>query len=294
MPEEPASAHPPAGDTQRLHARARFWSVSLLRKISLLAIAYFATGWLGLLVAVPPGYATAVWPPSGIALAGLLLWGPRVWPGVLLGSFLINTWVSYAAAQTHLGFMSLAVAASIAVGSTLQALLAAHLLRRWIGLGRIFSSGPATLGFAAIVALCCTVAATWGVTTLHLTGFVDYAGYFESWHTWWIGDVIGALIFTPLILNLRVLLPFDAAPQQMAESLGALALLAAVTALVFFYQAPLDEVAYPLTFLPLPLLIWIAYRTSPGGVAFATCIVSAIAVVATSNSIGPFVRNSRR
>ncbi|MEX1993235.1 MAG: MASE1 domain-containing protein [Steroidobacteraceae bacterium] len=292
MPDEPVSSRLLAGDTQRLHARARFWSVSLLRKISLLAIAYFATGWLGLLVAVPPGYATAVWPPSGIALAGLLLWGPRVWPGVFLGSFLINAWVSYAATQTYLGFASLAVAASIGVGSTLQALLAAHLLRRWIGLGRLFSSGPATLGFAAIVALCCVIAATWGVTTLQLSGVLDYAGFFESWHTWWIGDVIGALVITPLVLNSRVLLPFDALPQRMAESLSALVLLAAVTAFVFHYQAPLGEVAYPMTFLPLPLLVWIACRTSPGGVALATCIVSAIAVVATSNGAGPFARSS--
>lgn len=292
MPEQSASAHPLAGDTQRLHARTRFWSVSLLRKISLLAIAYFATGWLGLLVAVPPGYATAVWPPSGIALAGLLLWGPRVWPGILLGSFLINAWVSYAATQTYLGFASLAVAASIALGSTLQALLAAHLLRRWIGLGRIFSSGPAALGFAAIIAACCVVAATWGVTTLHFTGVVDYAAFFESWHTWWIGDVIGALVITPLILNSRVLLSRDAAPLRMAESLGAFVLLAAVTAFVFYYQAPIGEVAYPLTFLPLPLLVWIACRTSPGGVALATCIVSAVAVVATSNGAGPFARSA--
>lgn len=291
MPEDPVTTRPLAGDTQRLHARASFLSVSLLRKMAVLAIAYFTTGWIGLLVAVPPGYATAVWPPSGIALAGLLLWGPRVWPGIWLGSFLINAWVSYSATQTYLGVASLAVAASIAAGSTIQALLTAHLLRRWIGAGRIFTAGPATLGFAAVVGLCCVIAATWGVTTLRITGVVDYEKFLESWHTWWIGDVIGALVITPMLLNWRTLLPYDAPPWRMLESLGALLLLATVTAFVFYYQTPVGEAMYPLTFLPLPFLVWVACRTSPGGVALATCIVSAIAVVATSNGSGPFARS---
>lgn len=291
MPVDPVTSQPLAGDTQRLHARASFLSVNLLRKIAVLAIAYFATGWLGLLVAVPPGYATAVWPPSGIALAGILLWGPRAWPGIWLGSFLINAWVSYTATQTYLGSTSLAVAASIAIGSTLQALLTAHLLRRWIGVGRSFTSGPATLGFAVVIAFCGIVAATWGMTTLRLAGVVDFRAFFESWQTWWLGDLIGALVITPMLLNWHTLLPYDAPAWRMAESLGALVLLAVLTAFVFYYQAPLGKVEYPLTFLPLPFLVWIACRTSSGGVALATCIVSAIAIVATSNGAGPFARD---
>ena len=65
------------------------WLVTALR-ILLLAAAYFVTGRLGLLAAIPPGYATVVWPPSGIALAALLLYGPSLWPGVVLGSFAVN------------------------------------------------------------------------------------------------------------------------------------------------------------------------------------------------------------
>jgi diguanylate cyclase (GGDEF)-like protein len=280
------------GDTQRLHARKKGISVDLLRKIGALAIGYFGTGILGLLLAVPPGYATAVWPPSGIALAGLLLWGQRVWPGVWLGSFLVNVWVSSTATHTNPGFSSLAVAASIGIGSTLQAVLTTRLLKRWVGTGRLFTSGPATLAFAAIVALCCVVAATWGVATLQLTGVVDYAAFFESWQTWWLGDVIGVLVVTPALLNWRKLLPINGKPWRLVEFIGSLALLAAVTALVFYYEAQPGQVAYPLTFLPLPFLVWIACRTSPGGVALSTIVVSLIAIVATSGGAGPFARMS--
>ena len=150
-----------------------------------LAVAYFHTGWLGLLLAIPPGYATAVWLPSGIALVGLLWWGPRVW----LGSFLVNVWVSLTAANAEISFTGLAVAASI--GSTLQALLGAFLLQRWVGAGRLFERGTAILAFAAIEALCCLLAPTWGVTSLCLAGVLDWAAYFDSALTWWLGDLIG-------------------------------------------------------------------------------------------------------
>lgn len=267
-------------------------SADLLRKIAALALVYFGTGVVGLLLAVPPGYATAVWPPSGIALAALLLWGPRVWPGIWLGSFMVNVWVSFTATPADVGFTSLAVAASIGIGSTLQALLAEFLLQRWVGVDKLFESGPTTLAFAAIVALCCCIAPSWGVTTLQLTSVMDLKAFVESWQTWWLGDLIGVLVITPVLLNWRHLLSINGQPWRLVESIGALALLAAMTALAFYYQAPIGKVAYPLTFLPLPFLVWIACRTSPGGVALATIVVSAIAVVATCNGAGPFARDA--
>jgi len=290
MPDDRAVSQPLAGDTQRLETRRKRWSLRQMRRIGALAIGYFGTGILGLLLATPPGYASPVWPASGIALAGILLWGSRVWPGIWLGSFLVNIWAAYTATQAIPEFTGFAVAASIAVGSTLQALLTAHLLQRWIGAGRLFMSGPSTLGFAAVVAVCCGVAATWGVTTLQLSGIMDLAAYLEPWLTWWLGDVIGVLVLTPAMLNWKHLLPFNGRPWSLTKSIASLALLAAVTAIAFYQEAPLGTVAYPLTFLPLPFLVWIACRTSPGGVALATIVVSAIAILATGSGAGPFAR----
>jgi integral membrane sensor domain MASE1 len=87
----------------------------------ILAAGYTLTGIVGLSLAVPPGYATAVWPPSGIALAAVLLWGPRVWPGIAAGSVLVNLGVALTTAEVAFTAMSVVIALAIAAGSTAQA-----------------------------------------------------------------------------------------------------------------------------------------------------------------------------
>ena len=191
MADDSSDAGLLAGETQRLFRSGGRITVDRWLKIIALAAGYCLTGGLGLLLAIPPGYATAVWPPSGIALAGLLWWGPRVWPGIWMGSFLVNVWVAYATTNAQPSFASLSVAASIAVGSTLQALISANLVQRWVGAGRLFASAPAILCFAGIAALSCLLAPTWGVTSPALTGVVQIGEYFESWRTWWLGDLMG-------------------------------------------------------------------------------------------------------
>ena len=291
MADEAVAAQPLADRNEPVPGDAGHWSIDRLRKIGALAFGYALMGALGLLLAVPPGYATAVWPSSGLALAALLAWGSRVWPGIWIGSFLINIWASYIA-QGDVGFTSIAVAASIAVGSTLQAMLVALLLRKWVGVAKLFDAAPTTIAFAAIAAVCCFVASTWGVATLGIAGLHNGGGLGESWRTWWLGDFIGVIVVTPAMMTWRQLLPIDSRPWYVAETIGTLVLLTTVTAFVFYYQAPPGVVAYPITFLPLPFLVWIACRTNQGGVAFAACLVSAIAVVATSGGAGPFARDT--
>ena len=166
-----------------------------------IAILYYFTGRLGLLLAIPPGYATAVWPPSGIALAGLLLFGARVWPGVLAGSLALNIWTSLDPTDPSSTVRSILVALAIATGSTLQAVLGERLVR---GL----SDGPASKPWegrrAAALALggplACVTASTVGTTTLALAKAITPANYPYSWMTWYVGDTIGVVIFTPILL----------------------------------------------------------------------------------------------
>jgi diguanylate cyclase (GGDEF)-like protein len=291
MREDNVAVSTVTAEQQGLPEQEGGWPLYRLRQIGALALAYGIAGALGLLLAVPPGYATSVWPSSGIALAGLLLWGTRVWPGVWLGSFFVNVWVAYVA-QGDVELLGYAVAANIAVGSTVQALLVALLIRKWVGVSKLFEVASATVAFAALTALCCFVASTWGVMTLKLAGLMEFGTIGESWRTWWLGDFIGILIVTPALMTWRQLLPIDSRPWYVVETTGTLVLITAVTAFVFYYQAPPGVVAYPITFLPLPFLVWIACRTNPGGVSFSLCLVSAIAVVATSNGAGPFARDT--
>src|SRR5687768_16755583 len=99
-----------------------------LYQVGLLAIVYFVAAKLSLLLAIPPGYATAVWPPSGIALAATLLLGNRLWPGVWLGAALVNYTVN----------SSLALALMMGTGNALEALAGAALIRHYIGVSRRF------------------------------------------------------------------------------------------------------------------------------------------------------------
>ncbi len=166
-----------------------------------LAAVYFSYGRLGLLLAIPPGYATAIWPPAGFALAGLLLLGERAWPGVLLGSYAVNVGNGFETGSVAEILRSTIVPASIAGGACLQALLGTRLVRRFV-------ERPTSLGrekdIVKILAIggpfACLVNATVSVASLALHGRIGESEIPFSWWTWWVGDTIGVLIFAPLVL----------------------------------------------------------------------------------------------
>src|SRR6185436_8864766 len=144
-------------------------------EILAVAAAYFATGKLALLLAIPPGYATAIWPPAGIALAALLLLGSRSAPGVFVGSFLVNLSTS----------PSPALAAAIGVGASAEALAGAWLIRRFLGEPLELLRGRDIAGFLLLGGASCVIGATVGVGTLYLSGSVKAGEIpFSAW-TWW-------------------------------------------------------------------------------------------------------------
>ena len=169
-----------------------------------IAAANFVTGRLGLMLALPPGYATAVFPPAGIALACLLVYGDRVWPGIWLGSFCV-----YLSLLLDLGvdlgesgpIRLLTIAAAIATGSSVQAVSGAWLVRRFVGFPHPLDTERTVLTFLGLGGpLSCGIAATVGASTLWLAGLVPGESFFESWCSFWVGDTIGVLIFAPLVL----------------------------------------------------------------------------------------------
>lgn len=257
-------------------------------RITILAAAYSLTGIVGLSLAIPPGYATAVWPPSGIALAGLFLWGPRVWPGIAIGSFLVNVAVAMTAAEVSFSGISAIVAASIAAGSTVQALACTGALRRFSGLEQLFESGSAMLLFTGIVTVASLIASSWGVASLNVAGIVPADRFLDTWQTWWLGDLIGMVVFAPVFLTWRQSLQIGSKPRRLAEVIASFTLLALSAAVVFASPPPTQGGASALTFLPLPCLVWIAFRFRPIGVALGVCLLSAIAIAATANGSGPF------
>ncbi len=214
---------------------------ALRRSIELLATAaaYYVVGRLSLLLAIPPGYATAVWPAAGLALAAVLLLGFRVWPAVLLGSFLVNVPTSFAAASFAAMFRSLPVPLAISAGATLQALLGAALIRRFIGTSDPLAHRPIRfLLFGGPIAS--VVSASIGVSTLFAAGLLTRDSLLFSWTTWWVGDCIGTVLFAPLVFQLQ----WDSRRAWIRRQLWVslpLLLTSAIVVLLFFQTSSWEQ-----------------------------------------------------
>ena len=155
-----------------------------MQSILTLALVYLVVGKLSLQLAVVNAYATAVWPPTGIALAASSLGGYRLWPGVFAGAFLVN--VTTGAAFTLHGVLA---AVGIATGNTLEALVGAFLVYRFAKGARAFDEATTTFKFALLAGLASTVVgATIGVLSLELSGLATPAQFSDTWYNWWIGD----------------------------------------------------------------------------------------------------------
>lgn len=171
---------------------------SIAALILTVAVAYIVFGRLALLLAIPPGYASPVWPAAGAAVALVIVLGRRVLPGVGLGSFVVNSWIGVDPADPLPG---LVVASVIGLGATAQAALGAELVWRVLGRHPDLRSLGASLRFLALAGpISCLVGATVGVATLYAVGFVGPEAVPYSWATWWVGDATGAMVVAPLFL----------------------------------------------------------------------------------------------
>jgi PAS domain S-box-containing protein len=167
----------------------------------LLTLAYVVSGRLGLMLAVPPGYATAIFPPAGIAVAAMLVAGRATLPWTFLGSFLLNLWTGYEVAQ-RLDSSAGAPALVIAAASTVQAALAGGAMRRWLGVPTPLDNSRDLVRFLALSPLCCMTSATLSLSGLSVLGVIDPSALIPSWVTWWIGDTLAVLLVLPLMLVL--------------------------------------------------------------------------------------------
>jgi integral membrane sensor domain MASE1 len=260
----------PIGATisQREPLSAGYWA-----RIGAIAAAYYGSAKLGLDLAFATESVTAVWPPTGIALAALVLWGPRMWPGVLLGAFLANAWTAVPAV-TVLG---------ITCGNTLEAVVGAHLLRRFAvspSLERV-RDVLAFVGLAAVLST--TVSATIGVCSLIIGDEVQAGSFWSVWRVWWLGDMGGDLLVATAIMVAATHWPFRRLPGAPWEAVVLAGLSAGLSLVVFQREANL-------AYLLLPVLIWAVLRFWQPGVCAASLIVAGIGVAFTANDSGPFVR----
>lgn len=254
--------------------------VASLAPLGAVAAIYVAAAELGLSLATTHKSVSLVWPPTGVALAALLLFGYRLWPGIALGAFVANA----------LTDVSLPTAAGIALGNTLEALVGASLLRRFAGFRNSLDRLQDALGLVALAAvLSTTVSATIGVTSLSLGGAAPWALYGSLWWQWWLGDAMGALVVAPVLLTWGTEPRIGWPARQVAEAGTLLVAVASVSHIVFGGWVAAEAPHYPLAYAIFPFVIWAALRFGPRGAATATMVISGIAIWGTGREFGPFL-----
>ena len=256
--------------------------LSVLPLVGILAVIYFIAGKLGLMLASLHANASPVWPPAGIALAAMLLFGYRVWPAIFVGAFLVNL--------TTAGNVATSVA--IGVGNTLEALAGAWLVNRF-GSGKNFCDRPqGVFKFAIAAAISTLISAAFGVTSLALAGFANWGSYSAIWLTWWLGDVTSDLVVTPLILLWSAGAKRHWHEKEVFEVGTLLLLLVVLSGVVFGGWLEISSGNYPITFVCGPVVIWMAFRFTQRETATGIFILSAIAVWGTLRGFGPFVQHT--
>jgi len=223
--------------------------------------------------------ASPVWPSAGIALAAMLLFGYRVWPAIFVGAFLVNL--------TTAG--NVATSFAIATGNTLEALAAAWLVNRSAGGRNVFERPQGVFKFALAAAISTVISPAFGVTSLALTGFADWANYGAIWLTWWLGDATGDLVFTPLVLLWSGASKRRWNKKEAAEVGALLLLLVLLSGIVFGGWLEISARSYPIAFICGPVVIWTAFRFTQRETATGLFILSAVAVWGTLHGFGPFV-----
>jgi len=245
-----------------------------------LAVVYIVAAKIGLSLAIGAEQVTAVWPPTGISLAAVILYGRSVWPGIFVGAFLAN-FTSHEPLGTALG---------IGVGNTLEALIGAYLLQyradfrptleriRDVGAFIVLAAGVST-----------TVSATIGVLSLCLGGVQPWHDFGSLWLLWWLGDAMGNLVVAPLLLTWLSPRPlWKQAGNPL--SIALLLCLVLVNVGIFTAQIPGMKPSYPLEYAVFPLVIGAAFARGQLGAGTAAVVTSLIAIVGTVQGTGPFSR----
>jgi two-component system, NarL family, sensor histidine kinase FusK len=243
-------------------------SNSLPRIVGLILV-YFLVCKLGLRLAIIHPSATAVWPGTGIALAAILFLGYDVWPGIFLGAFAVNL--------TTAG--SLVSSFGIAFGNTLEAVLGAYLVIRFANGRNVFDRAEGIFKFFLLACVAATaVSASLGAASLTLTGFDRGVRWESLWLTWWLGNMAGAILVTPCFLLWSARTEALRSRRRFVLQSVALLSLLLVGAIVFGdFLFPTVQ-SYPLKFICIPFVVWVAFELRPREAALAVLAFSVVAI----------------
>ena len=251
-------------------------------RVAAVGAAYFAAARLGLLLAFAAEQVTVVWPPTGIALAALLLIGRAAAPGIWLGALAANFTIGE----------PLITALGIATGNTLEALTAVWLLRR-VGFNRALERLRDVLALLGLGAgLAPAVSATLGVTSLCATGVQPWSAFGALWRVWWLGDAMGVVLAGPVVLTWARARRLGWPRARVVEAVVLFVTLGAVALLVFTDRLTAIVAANHLVYAVFPFVIWSALRFGQRETATALLLIEVLAIVGAVAGRGPFTAAS--
>ncbi len=250
-------------------------------RVLLVFLAYLAAGKIGLSTPFTSNNISPVWPASGVALTFVLLFGYEVWPGIAAAAFLVN-WTGLPGPA----------AIGLACGNTLAALTGAFLLKRLAKLDTSLSCLRDVLYLIFYGAMCSTlVSASIGVTVLFVTRVHPWSGVASAWLIYWLGDAMGILLMTPLLLTLPRLVRWRGG-VQITELAVLLGLLSVACFAIFSDQRLLPIKLHVLAFAVFPFVLWAAIRFGVSGCALSTLFIGVIATGETAMGSGPFAQDT--
>jgi signal transduction histidine kinase len=264
---------PPLRRLGAVHLRSH--SARYVAGVLALGAAYYAAAKLGQTLRYTAS-VSAIWPPAGLGIAALYLWGLRWWPGVLVGELAVNG--ELLAGQHPLPVLSLL---GQQTGNIAEILVGALLLAQLVGAGAKLDRVDQVRGVLVAVGIATAISATVGTLSMVAGGVIEPSEASTFWRTWWLGDTSGGLIVVPLILAWAA--NPAAARRRICSWEGGVMI--AVVALIAVVAVSTDE---PVTYLVFPVLIWAALRFGPLGATLSIVIAAGIAIGVTANDVGPF------
>ena len=243
-----------------------------------LLLIYLIAGKVGLLLGFYNKSVSPFWPATGIAIAALLLLGYRFWPSILLGAFLFNFTTT----------PSILVSFGVAAGNTLEGLAGAYLISKYAKGKLAFTSINTTWAFFLVALIVPIISATIGVSSLILGEFASVNNPLALWLTWWIGDVIGAMLIVPLVLTIYNKAPITIKKELYLEMALAFVILISVSLILFMGWPIQISKSYHFAFLCIPILLWIAFRSCLRISIVANFLVSIIAIIGTTLNLSIF------
>ena len=231
-------------------------------------------------IAAEPLAISLVWPATGVSLAALLLFGFKMWPGVLLGNLLYNS-IHFWQADPY-AFSAFMAAFMVSLGSLGQGLVGAWIMRRFCSTG-YFNTVKDLFIFLLPVGIGSTlISSLIGVLTLYLYGAVSSDAAAQVWLTFWIGDSLGLYVLTPFLVVWSTQQSRQNFREYGLEAVSMILLFLGISVLAFVYD-------YPLAHLYLPLCVWVSYRFFMHGATLVVFAFAFTAIVPTGLGVGTFV-----